>query len=81
MNDENILIIHDSVIANMYYQSLCNNISVNGGTACISPLPIEWVNFGAKMGFNGVAILNWVTAMEINNDHFEIEKSLDGVRF
>ena len=81
VNDENILILHDSVVANMYYQSLCKNISDNGGTPCIAQLPIQWVLFEGRMGFNNVVLLNWQTALEINNDHFEIERSLDGVRF
>lgn len=81
VNDENILIIHDSVVANMYYQSLCKNISDNGGTPCVSPLPVEWVGFSARNGFNNTVLLNWQTAIEINNDHFEIERSNDGVRF
>lgn len=81
VNDENILIIHDSVVANMYYQSLCKNISDNGGNGCVSPLPVEWIGFSARNGFNNTVLLNWQTAIEINNDHFEIERSTDGVRF
>lgn len=81
VNDENILILHDSVVANMYYQSLCKNITDNGGNACVSLLPVEWVGFSARNGFNNTVLLNWQTAIEINNDHFEIERSNDGVRF
>ncbi|MFP5042347.1 phospholipase D-like domain-containing protein [Parasediminibacterium sp. JCM 36343] len=80
-NDENLLIIHDAAIANQYYQSICDNITVNGGNACIAPLPVEWVSFDASLNSNGTATLQWVTANEVNNDHFEIERSTDGIVF
>ncbi len=35
-NDENFIIIHDAIIANQYYQSLCKNFVDVGGTACAS---------------------------------------------
>ncbi len=80
-NDENFVVIHDSSITNHYYQSLCKNIADFGGTPCIVPLPIDWILFQAKINDNNHAVLNWVTDKEINNDHFEIEKSLDGKEF
>ena len=45
-----------------------------------SPLPVELVTFSAKAleDYNAVS---WTTASEINNDHFEIEKSWDGISF
>jgi hypothetical protein len=33
-NDENLVIIHDAVLANEYYQSLCKNFTDVGGTVC-----------------------------------------------
>lgn len=45
-----------------------------------SPLPVKWLAFnGVRSGMN--VILNWTTAQEINNDHFEIERSEDGRNF
>jgi hypothetical protein len=43
-------------------------------------LPIELVSF---TGYNNgeVNILNWVTASELNNDYFTIERSFDGISF
>lgn len=39
-NDENAVVIHDAVIANQYYQSLCKNFTDLGGTPCVaSPCP------------------------------------------
>ncbi len=45
-----------------------------------SLLPIELLSFTAEANDND-AILNWSTAMELNNDHFELERSPDGVNF
>ena len=36
-NDENAVVIHDAAIANQYYQSLCNDYTVLGGTPCVAP--------------------------------------------
>ncbi|MEQ9468144.1 MAG: T9SS type A sorting domain-containing protein [Ekhidna sp.] len=45
-----------------------------------SPLPVELISF--KVTLNGnQADLVWVTAQEINNDHFEVEHSRDGISF
>jgi phosphatidylserine/phosphatidylglycerophosphate/cardiolipin synthase-like enzyme len=35
-NDENMIIIHDAVVANQYFQSVCKNFSDIGGAACSS---------------------------------------------
>jgi len=42
-----------------------------------NPLPVELLNFE---GFctNGSINLQWITSSEINNDHFEIERSVNG---
>ena len=42
-----------------------------------TPLPIELLYFTANEE-EGYIILNWETAMEINNDYFIVEKSTDG---
>ncbi|MCX6273619.1 MAG: T9SS type A sorting domain-containing protein [Bacteroidetes bacterium] len=44
----------------------------------ITPLPVELVNFSAREE-NEIVFIEWTTAAEINNDHFEVEKSVDGV--
>jgi hypothetical protein len=43
-----------------------------------SPLPVEWGSIEALPASNIVEI-NWTTLSEINNDYFEIERSLDGL--
>lgn len=42
--------------------------------------PVEWVSFDAKKDGQD-ALLEWIVAAEYNNDYFEIERSLDGIRF
>jgi len=46
----------------------------------INPLPVELITFTGKASTAGVS-LNWVTASEKNNDHFAVERSLDGRNF
>lgn len=43
------------------------------------PLPVELVSFNAVSKDNTTVQLNWLTALEINNDFFGIEKSDDAV--
>jgi hypothetical protein len=43
-------------------------------------LPVELINFTVSHSKNFVK-LNWNTASEINNDHFEIEHSIDGMHY
>lgn len=53
------------------------------GTVSVAnnPLPVLFSSFTvSKKGFCG-AVLNWETAMEKNNDYFEIERSGDGAKF
>jgi CshA-type fibril repeat protein len=46
-----------------------------------APLPVELVAFSATAVGNLDAQLQWRTASEKNNDHFDVERSLDGRRF
>lgn len=43
----------------------------------VTPLPVEWKAFTAKAQGNTV-LLEWSTANEINNSHFEVLHSVDG---
>src|SRR5258706_9334536 len=45
-----------------------------------APLPIALLTLTASLENTGVSV-NWQTASEINNDHFEIERSRDGEHF
>ncbi len=44
------------------------------------PLPIELIALNAVKEPNGVRI-NWITATEINNDHYSVERSANGLDF
>lgn len=44
------------------------------------PLPIELVSFTKEVN-NGLPEFSWVTASEVNNDYFSLERSIDGISF
>lgn len=44
-------------------------------------LPVEWLAFDAQLVDNEAVQLNWKTGSELNNSHFEVEKSSDGFQF
>ena len=52
-----------------------------GGGASGNSLPVEFIQFDVNPSANHSANLNWATASEINNSHFEIERSFDGRAF
>ena len=47
-NDENMIVIHDAVIANQYYQSLCKNFTDVGGAACPALTTIVDYDYGQQ---------------------------------
>lgn len=52
----------------------------NDDGSCTYTLPVELLHFsGIRVGEH--ILLKWQTAMELNNSHFEIEASLDGISF
>lgn len=54
---------------NIYYDKIC------------SVLPIELVSFNGIKKTCNQNVLSWSTATEHNNDHFDIERSLDAITF
>lgn len=46
----------------------------------VVPLPVEGLEFYGKKQ-NGEIQLFWTTTMEIDNDYFEVQKSLDGINY
>lgn len=56
------------------------SVTSTGCVDCANPLPIELLEFNA-IPLKSVVHLNWITASEINNDYFTIERSVDGVDF
>ena len=56
---------------------------ISSGSACdncLSILPVELLSFSAERN-NRYVDLSWITATEINNDYFTVERSLDGINF
>ena len=47
----------------------------------LHPLPVELLDFSAKLYSEESSFLEWQTASEINNDHFDVERSEDGKEF
>ena len=45
-----------------------------------NPLPIELLSFTAELKHAGV-LSKWVTSSEVNNDHFVVERSNNGISF
>jgi hypothetical protein len=58
--------------------------TVQGGTLFTKctpiPVPLSLIGFNANLDNKSVS-LRWVTASEINNDHFDMERSPDGLSF
>lgn len=50
------------------------------GASSNAPLPVTLLFFKAK-AVNGQALLSWATSQEINNHHFDVERSSNGVDF
>jgi hypothetical protein len=59
----------------------CGLIVDNIGIAEVMPLPVELVYFDAVVVSKDEVLLSWETAAEINNSHFTIEHSVDGVNW
>jgi len=51
-----------------------------GSTTLDNPLPVELISFTAQVVNENVK-LNWITASELNNDYFTVQRSMDGVEF
>ncbi|WP_165903805.1 T9SS type A sorting domain-containing protein [Hymenobacter gummosus] len=55
-------------------------LATTSSNLAVNPLPVELSAFTGKRTAAG-AVLNWTTAQEINNDRFEVQRSLDGKAF
>ena len=52
-----------------------------GADSSVNPLPIIITEFEAKLISKNNVQLNWITSSEINNNYFEVERSVDGSQF
>lgn len=57
-----------------------SSLTVSGIVVPPETLPVNLLSYTAKSGVNG-NVLNWSTANEINNDRFEIYRSVNGKDF
>lgn len=53
---------------------------VNAIADCANPLPVELLEFTVRED-KGDALLEWSTASELNNDRFELLRTIDGFHF
>jgi hypothetical protein len=44
-------------------------------------LPVSWVDFTGHYQNGGTVALNWSATNELSNDHYDIERSIDGKNF
>ena len=62
------------------------NVTLNPGEYYVyvnlqNALPVSWIDFAAQYENGGAVLLNWSTANEVTNDHYDIERSTDGKNF
>ena len=73
----------------VFANTAANTLSFSGATSFSDgtgakdgdPLPVELINFEVALNNHNLPVLKWRTASEINNSHFEIEKSTDAQTF
>lgn len=61
--------------------SVCSNSGINFPITTPAPLPVDLLSFNAKITQNNQVELAWVTASELNNDFFTIERSNEDLNF
>ncbi len=61
---------------------LCNQTYTSKKNIVVTctPLPVDLIRFEAVKEGSDV-ILNWITAKEVNNDHFDVQYSTDGINY
>lgn len=60
-------------------KTVFDNLMISSVTT--SPLPIELTRFDVEEENENTVAIRWTTASESNNDHFEIERSADGMNW
>jgi hypothetical protein len=69
---------NDVVIAGPAYASSLSGTSPSGFSSTPSSLPVTFTSFTATRSEDAGVSINWNTVNEINNSHFDIERSADG---
>lgn len=62
------------------YVNSCGTFYDTVTITATSTVPVTLTSFDAVKNNNDV-MLNWITASEINNDYFEVQRSIDGVNY
>ncbi len=62
------------------YVNSCGTFYDTVTITATSTVPVTLTSFEALKNNNDV-MLNWITASEINNDYFEVQRSIEGVNF
>ena len=57
-----------------------SEVGVSSDDVTENPLPVELISFHGEAEKNDV-MLYWSTATELNNDYFEVQRSLDGLEY
>lgn len=65
----------------IYYQAAYIRLLAHYTSKPAGPLPVQLVDFQVRYIDEKSVKIDWKTASEVNNDHFEIERSVDGVTF
>ena len=60
--------------------SSASPFSYSAGSVC-GALPISLSSYSVSLMANGTATIIWSTATEVNNSHFVVEKSIDGINY
>jgi hypothetical protein len=68
----------DISLAGPAMASSTTSASPSGFSSTPMSLPVTFVSFSAERSDNGPVELTWTTTNEINNSHFEIQRSIDG---
>jgi fibronectin-binding autotransporter adhesin len=80
--------VTDLLTTNEYNFAVTSSIAATQGdnrfyivVANNTGLPVSLLTFGAVANQNKTVNVNWSTIQELNNDHFEVERSVDGLHF
>ncbi len=68
-------------VANNVTGSTSGSTWALGSFATSVVLPVELTSFSVVKTISNKVTISWQTAIEINSDHFEVEKSIDGKTF
>lgn len=52
-----------------------------GSQMAVNTLPVKWLEISAQRYVEGTNTIKWITASEINNDYFIVQRSIDGINF